>query len=199
MNAVKTFLIGFFGLLAVILFGTLWTEVRKSLTLEDRIRALQEDVKNLLADVRAERMLVEICETALAEYEKPRQEQEVRRCINAAFDPIEGPGVMVSPAARAAWAAILKVKSDSTQGAWELVVNAERVYLNGRLMPSVKFAVEQAQPRRWLFVVNCDNANMALSHDLVEALHKARPVTPDSGVIHITHDGEEIPRRRSTK
>jgi hypothetical protein len=90
---------------------------------------------------------------------------------------------------------MLKVRSDSTQGAWELVVNADRIYLNGKLMPSVKFAVEQAQPRRWLFVVNCDNANMALSRDLVEALHKARPVTPDSGVIHITHDGEEIPRR----
>ena len=195
MNAVKTFLIGFFGILAVILFGTLWTEVRKSLTLEDRIHALQEDVKNLLADLRSERMLVEICEQALAEYEKP----QVRQCINAAFDPIEGPGVMVPPETRAAAARTKKVPEDPMQGAWELVVNAERVYLNGRLMPSVKFAVEQAQPRRWLFVVNCDNANMALSHDLVEALHKARPVTPDSGVIHITHDGEEIPRRRSTK
>ena len=196
MNAVKTFLIGFFGLLAVILFGTLWTEVRKSLTLEDRIHALQEDVKNLLADLRSERMLVEICETALAEYEKP----QVRQCINAeTFDPIKGPGVMVSPAARAACARTKKVPEAPMQGAWELVVNAERIYLNGMLMPSVKFAVEQAQPRRWLFVVNCDNANMALSHDLVEALHKARPVTPDSGVIHITHDGEEIPQRRSTK
>ena len=194
MNAVKTFLIGFFGLLAVILFGTLWTEVRKSLTLEDRIHALQEDVKNLLADLRSERMLVEICETALAEYEKP----QVRQCINAeTFDPIKGPGVMVSPAARAACARTKKVPEAPMQGAWELVVNAERIYLNGMLMPSVKFAVEQAQPRRWLFVVNCDNANMALSHDLVEALHKARPVTPDSGVIHITHDGEEIPRRRA--
>ena len=194
MNAVKTFLVGFFGLLAVILFGTLWTEVRKNLTLEDRIHALQEDVKNLLADLRSERMLTEICETALAEYEKP----QVRQCINAeTFDPIKGPGVMVSPAARAAAARTKKVPEDPMQGAWELVVNAERVYLNGRLMPSVKFAVEQAQPRRWLFVVNCDNANMALSHDLVEALHKARPVTPDSGVIHITHDGEEIPQRRT--
>jgi hypothetical protein len=199
MNTLKTFLIGFFGIMSIVLFSTLWSEVRKNLTLKDRIEALREDVKNVLADLRSERMLVEICETALAEYEKPQQEPEIRRCINADFDPIAGPGVMVSPAARAAWAAILKVKSDSTQGAWELVVNAERVYLNGRLMPSVKFAVEQAQPRRWLFVVNCDNANMALSHDLVEALHKARPVTPDSGVIHITHDGEEIPRRRSTK
>jgi hypothetical protein len=199
MNVVKTFLIGFFGVLAIIFFWTVCVEVKKNLTLEDRVHALQEDVKNLLADLRSERMLVEICETALAEYEKPRQEQEVRRCINAEFDPIEGPGVMVSPQARGAWATIFKLKQDSTQGAWELVINAERIYLNGKLMPSVKFAVEQAQPRRWLFVVNCDNANMALSHDLVEALHKARPVTPDSGVIHITHDGEEIPRRRSTK
>jgi hypothetical protein len=194
MNAVKTFLIGFFGLFAVILFTTLWTEVRKNLTLEDRIHALQEDVKNLLADLRSQKMLVEICETALAEYEKP----QVRQCINATtFDPIAGPGVMVSPAARAEAARTKKVPEAPMQGAWELVVNAERVYLNGRLMPSVKFAVEQAQPRRWLFVVNCDNANMALSHDLVEALHKARPVTPDSGVIHITHDGEEIPQRRT--
>ena len=196
MNGVKTFLVGFFGIMSIVLFSTLWAEVRKTLTLEDRVHALQEDVKNLLSDLRSERMLVEVCETALAEYEKP----QVRQCINAeTFDPIKGPGVMVSPAARAAWATMLKVKQDSTQGAWELVVNAERVYLNGMLMPSVKFAVEQAQPRRWLFVVNCDNANMALSHDLVEALHKARPVTPDSGVIHITHDGEEIPRRRSAK
>jgi hypothetical protein len=193
MSTVKTFLVGFFGLLSVILFATLWTEVKKNLTLEDRVHALQEDVKSLLADLRSERMLVEICETALAEYEKPRQE-EVRRCINADFDPIAGPGVMVSPQARSAWATIFKLKQDSTQGAWELVVNADRIYLNGKLMPSVKFAVEQAQPRRWLFVVNGDNANMALSRDLVEALHKARPVTPDSGVIHITHDGEEIPR-----
>ena len=194
MNAVKTFLIGFFGLFAVILFTTLWTEVRKNLTLEDRIHALQEDVKNLLADLRSQKMLVEICETALAEYEKP----QVRQCINATtFDPIAGPGVMVSPAARAEAARTKKVPEAPMQGAWELVVNAERVYLNGRLMPSVKFAVEQAQPRRWLFVVNCDNANMALSHDLVEALHKARPVTPASGVIHITPDGEEIPQRRT--
>jgi hypothetical protein len=197
MNAVKTFLVGFFGIMSIVLFSTLWSEVRKNLTLEDRIEALREDVKNLLADLKSERVLVEICETALAEYEKPRQEQEVRRCINADFDPIAGPGVMVSPAARAAVARTKKVPEDPMQGAWELVVNAERIYLNGRLMPSVKFAVEQAQPRRWLFVVNCDNANMALSHDLVEALHKARPVTPDSGVIHITHDGEEIPQRRT--
>jgi FtsZ-binding cell division protein ZapB len=188
---IKTFFLSFFAVTTMILGTYLQTEIEKVKEKAKEIEYWKTDVRHLMAELRSERNMVEICERVLAEYEEPQS----RQCINAEFDPIEGPGVMVSPEARAAWAAMLKVRSDSTQGAWELVVNADRIYLNGKLMPSVKFAVEQAQPRRWLFVVNCDNANMALSHDLVEALHKARPVTPDSGVIHITHDGEEIPRR----
>ena len=188
---IKTFFLSFFAVTTLIFGMYLQAEIVKVKEQSKEIEYWKSDVKHLMAELRSERRMVEICERVLAEYEEPQS----RQCINAEFDPIEGPGVMVSPAARAAWATMLKVKQDSTQGAWELVVNADRIYLNGKLMPSVKFAVEQAQPRRWLFVVNCDNANMALSRDLVEALHKARPVTPDSGVIHITHDGEEIPRR----
>jgi hypothetical protein len=82
------------------------------------------------------------------------------------------------------------------QGAWELVVAGSRIYLDGRLMPSLQFAVDSAKPRRWLFVINKADADVGLSRDLVQALDKARaPETKESGVIHITEDGEEIPRR----
>lgn len=72
MNTVKTFLIGFFGTMTVIMFSTLWTEVSKNLALQDRIEALREDVKNVRADLRSEKLLVELCEQELAKYEKPQ-------------------------------------------------------------------------------------------------------------------------------
>ena len=71
MSTVKTFLIGFFGTMTVIMFSTLWTEVSKNLALQDRIEALREDVKNVRADLRSEKLLVELCEQELAKYEKP--------------------------------------------------------------------------------------------------------------------------------
>jgi hypothetical protein len=102
----------------------------------------------------------------------------------------------VSTRVRAAWARIKKVPEAPMQGAWELVVAGSRIYLDGRLMPSLQFAVDSAKPRRWLFVVNKADADVGLSRDLVQALDKARaPESRESGVIHITEDGEEIPRR----
>lgn len=71
MSTVKTFLIGFFGTLALIMFSTLWVEVRKNLELEDRIQALCVDIKHLKSDLKSEKMLVELCEQELAKYEKP--------------------------------------------------------------------------------------------------------------------------------
>lgn len=154
--------------------------------------ALRADVTSALADLKSERALVALCEQELAKGALP----QVRQCSNALVDPIAGPGTIVSTRVRAAWARIKKVPEAPMQGAWELVVAGSRIYLDGRLMPSLQFAVDSAKPRRWLFVVNKADADVGLSRDLVQALDKARaPESRESGVIHITEDGEEIPRR----
>jgi hypothetical protein len=153
--------------------------------------ALRADVTNALSDLKSERALVALCEQELAKGALP----QVRQCSNV-LDPIAGPGTIVSTRVRAAWARIKKVPEAPMQGAWELVVAGSRIYLDGRLMPSLQFAVDSAKPRRWLFVVNKADADVGLSRDLVQALDKARaPESRESGVIHITEDGEEIPRR----
>ena len=153
--------------------------------------ALRADVANALSDLKSERALIALCEQELAKGALP----QVRQCSNV-LDPIAGPGTIVSPRVRAAWARIKKVPEAPMQGAWELVVAGNRIYLDGRLMPSLQFAVDTAKPRRWLFVVNKADADVGLSRDLALALDKARaPESRESGVIHITEDGEEIPRR----
>ena len=153
--------------------------------------ALRADVANALSDLKSERALIALCEPELAKGALP----QVRQCSNV-LDPIAGPGTIVSPRVRAAWARIKKVPEAPMQGAWELVVAGNRIYLDGRLMPSLQFAVDTAKPRRWLFVVNKADADVGLSRDLALALDKARaPESRESGVIHITEDGEEIPRR----
>ena len=156
--------------------------------------ALRADVADALSDLKSERALIALCEQELAKGALP----QVRQCSNV-LDPIAGPGTIVSTRVRAAWARIKKVPEAPMQGAWELVVAGNRIYLDGRLMPSLQFAVDTAKPRRWLFVVNKADADVGLSRDLALALDKARaPESRESGVIHITEDGEEIPRR-STK
>lgn len=154
--------------------------------------ALRADVSDALAELKSERALVALCEQELAKGAL----SQVRQCSNALVDPIAGPGTIVSTRVRAAWARIKKVPEAPMQGAWELVVAGSRIYLDGRLMPSLQFAVDSAKPRRWLFVINKADADVGLSRDLVQALDKARaPESRESGVIHITEDGEEIPRR----
>ena len=110
--------------------------------------ALRADVADALSDLRSERALVALCEQELAKGALP----QVRQCSNI-LDPIAGPGTIVSTRVRAAWARIKKVPEAPMQGAWELVVAGSRIYLDGRLMPSLQFAVDSAKPRRWLFVV----------------------------------------------
>ena len=160
--------------------------------------ALRADVTSALSDLRSEKALVELCKQALAEFEKPSP-GSTRRCMNAeggAFDIIEGPKLSVPPETRAAIAAKKGVPEAPMLGAWELVVGPTWIYLDGKIMPSIDFAVREVKPRRWVFVINAPNADMALSQDLVAALDKARaPETKESGVIYITHTGEEIPRR----
>jgi hypothetical protein len=113
-----------------------------------------------------------------------------------AFDIIEGPKLSVPLGTRAAIAAKKGVPEAPMLGAWELVVGPTWIYLDGKIMPSIDFAVREVKPRRWVFVINAPNADMALSQDLVAALDKARaPESKESGVIYITHTGEEIPRR----
>jgi hypothetical protein len=117
-----------------------------------------------------------------------------------AFDIIEGPKLSVPPETRAAIAAKQGVPEAPMLGAWELVVGPTWIYLDGKIMPSIDFAVREVKPRRWVFVINAPNADMALSQDLVAALDKARaPESKESGVIYITHTGEEIPRRPRKK
>jgi hypothetical protein len=164
--------------------------------------ALRADVTNALADLKSERALVKLCEQAIAELEKPSP-GSTRRCMNeqgGAFDIIEGPKLSVPLAARAAIAAKKGVPEAPMLGAWELVVGPTWIYLDGKIMPSIDFAVREVKPRRWVFVINAPNADMALSQDLVAALDKARaPESKESGVIYITHTGEEIPRRPRKK
>jgi hypothetical protein len=159
--------------------------------------ALRGDVNNALADLKSEKALVELCEQELAKYEKPFA-GSTRKCMNAeggAFDIVEGPNLSVPLAARAAIAAKKNVPEAPMLGAWELVVGPKWIYLDGKIMPSIDFAVREVKPRRWVFVINTPDADMALSQDLVAALDAARAPEKESGVIYITHTGEEIPRR----
>ena len=162
---------------------------------------LRADVNNALADLKSERALVTLCEQALAEREKPFA-GSTRRCMNSeggAFDIVEGPNLSVPRETRAAIAAKKGVPEAPMLEAWELVVGPTWIYFNGKIMPSIDFAVREVKPRRWVFVINAPNADMALSQDLVAALDKARaPESKESGVIYITHTGEEIPRRQES-
>ena len=170
---------------------------------------LRKDLKAALADLKSEKMLVELCEQALAKFEKPSAGQ-TRKCMNAkeggAFDIVEGPNLSVPRETRAAIAAKKGVPEAPMLEAWELVVGPTWIYFNGKIMPSIDFAVREVAPRRWVFVINAPNADMALSQELVAALDKARApesgnlripefISRESGVIYITHTGEEIPRR----
>ncbi|NBU73800.1 MAG: hypothetical protein EBS30_01010 [Planctomycetes bacterium] len=167
---------------------------------EESVKAelLRNELKSASEDLKAEKSLVELCEQALAEFEKPSP-GSTRKCMNeqgGAFDIIEGPNLSVPPETRAAIAAKKAVPEAPMLGAWELVVGPKWIYLDRKIMPSIDFAVREVKPRRWVFVINAPDADMALSQDLVAALDKARgPETKESGVIYITHTREEIPRR----
>ena len=71
MNTVKTFLVGFFGTLALIFAFNLQAEIERSNKLIGEAEALRIDVKHLTSDLKSEKMLVELCEQELAKYEKP--------------------------------------------------------------------------------------------------------------------------------
>jgi len=71
MSTVKTFLVGFFGTMTLIFGLHLQAEIERSNQLMIDAEALRGDVKHLQADLKSEKMLVELCEQELAKYEKP--------------------------------------------------------------------------------------------------------------------------------
>ena len=187
----RNFLIGFFAVLSVVLFFNLNNALKRIVEVETETTILRQTVKNGLAQVQAQQKRAE--EMLRASEKK----QEAWRTTKLPFDPIEGPKRMVSPLARAAWARVKKTAEAPMQGAWELVITGNRIYLDGRLMPSGGFAIDQVKRRKWIFVVNMPDAHLGISRDLVDALNDERPNLVEGGVIHITHDGEEVHRRPS--
>jgi hypothetical protein len=189
----KSFLIGFFTVLSAVLVFQLNNALKRIVELEDKTVELNQTIKNGLVQLRDYKNQVKLAEEMLL----ASKQEEARRTTKLPFDPIEGPKPMVSPLARAAWARTKKVAEAPMQGAWELVITGNRIYLDGRLMPSGGFAIDQVKRRKWIFVVNMPDAHMGISRDLVDALNRERPNLAEGGVIHITHEGEEVHRRPS--
>ena len=190
----RNFLIGFFAVLSVVLFFNLNDANKRIVELENKTIELNQAVKTGVVQVQAATTKQKRAEESLRAAEK---KQEAWRTTKLPFDPIEGPKQMVSPAARAAWARVKKTAEAPMQGAWELVITGNRIYLDGRLMPSGGFAIDQVKRRKWIFVVNMPDAHLGISSDLVDALNDERPNLVEGGVIHITHNGEEVHRRPS--
>jgi hypothetical protein len=181
----KNFLIGFFAVATTVLFFNFNDALKRINELENKAVQVQTATTK---QKRAEEML-----------RASEQKQEARRTTAPLpFDPIEGPKPMVSSLARAAWARTKKVAEAPMQGAWELVITGNRIYLDGKLMPSGGFAIDMVKQRKWIFVVNMPDAHMGISRDLVDALNRERPNLIEGGVIHITHEGEEVHRRPSS-
>ncbi len=190
----KSFLIGFFAVTAIVLFFNLNNALKRIGELEDKAIQLNQAVKTGLVQAQTAIAQQKRAEEMLRVSEK---KQEAWRTTKLPFDPIEGPKPMVTPLARAAWARVKKTAEAPMQGAWELVITGNRIYLDGRLMPSGGFAIDQVKRRKWIFVVNMPDAHLGISRDLVDALNDERPNLGEGGVIHITHDGEEVHRRPS--
>jgi hypothetical protein len=186
----KSFLIGFFAVSAVVLGFNLNNALKRIGELENKAVQLNQTIKNGLVQLK-------LAEELLARREAEKREAR-RTTAPLPFDPIEGPKPMVTPLARAAWARTKKVAEAPMQGAWELVITGNRIYLDGKLMPSGGFAIDQVKRRKWVFVVNMPDAHMGISRDLVDALNRERPNLIEGGVIHITHEGEEVHRRPSS-
>jgi hypothetical protein len=179
--------------LSAVLVFQLNNALKRIVELEDKAVELNKTVG--LIQQQASSAKARLAEELLARREA--EKREARRTTKPPFDPIEGPKPMVSPLARAAWARTKKVAEAPMQGAWELVITGHRIYLDGKLMPSGGFAIDMVKRRKWVFVVNMPDAHMGISRDLVDALNRERPNLVEGGVIHITHDGEEVHRRPS--
>ena len=190
----RNVLIGFFAVSALVLGFNLNNALKRIGELENKTVQLNQAVKTGLVQVQAATAQQKRAEEMLRASEK---KQEVWRTTKLPFDPIAGPKQMVSPLARAGWARVKKTAEAPMQGAWELVITGNRIYLDGRLMPSGGFAIDQVKRRKWIFVVNMPDAHLGISRDLVDALNDERPNLAEGGVIHITHDGEEVHRRPS--
>lgn len=87
MSTVKTFLVGFFGTMTLIFGFNLQAEIERSNQLVIYAEALRGDVKHLQADLKSEKMLVELCERELAKYEKPQPPSPSAAVMTWLFGP----------------------------------------------------------------------------------------------------------------
>lgn len=89
MSTVKTFLVGFFGTMTLIFGFNLQAEIERSNKMVIDAEALRGDVKHLQADLKSEKMLVELCEQELAKYEKPPMTSPGTAVMTWLFGPPE--------------------------------------------------------------------------------------------------------------